>query len=207
MIWDILIIYYYITCFGGWCMRQSTAYSIRTLGINHAFPQHLPPLVRHNKSVASRSVRMRVPVSIAEPIPACEEHLHSRAHGFSHGLPADADVELLRLWCCCLPARPSIHPCIHSQHPDTEREDQALWDTQNHTLNDGSKQRQTVPFLHLRPSIISWLCFVRDVWVSRGSDERETPCASRCQMDFLNPHPAASDFSSLAPLMQHWKQP
>lgn len=41
-----------------------------------------------------RSLRMLLLFAIAEPIPSCveEKHLHSQAHGFSHGLPADADV-------------------------------------------------------------------------------------------------------------------
>lgn len=71
-----------------------------------------------SKSVASRSVRMQLLFSIAEPIPACERHLHSRAHGFPHGLPADADVDRCG---CDAAACPLIHPFAHSQHPQRGR--------------------------------------------------------------------------------------
>lgn len=46
---------------------------------------------------------------IAEPTPARHKHLHSRAHGFSHGLDADADAAAVMLRCCA-----------HSQHPRTD---------------------------------------------------------------------------------------
>lgn len=144
-------------------------------------PQHLSPPGQQwakssPESVASRSVRMRVLFSIAEPIPARERHLHSRAHGLSHGLPADADVDRCG---CDAAARPPIRPFLHSQHPDCwrERTPTAVWMTDINRENGAFALISALFLLGVRKPHGDQL---------RGrTGSRGTPCASLCQMDFL----------------------
>lgn len=116
-----------------------------------------------SRSVASRSVRMQFLLSIAEPIPACEGHLHSRAHGFSHGLPADADVG-----CCGCDA--AACPPIHSLHPFTASRVRER--TTSRSLNEGSQQRKIVPsFLDLLALFLLGVC--KASWRSDVRADRE----------------------------------